>query len=83
MENTIAVTGDAALDSGADSRLNRLPCEVTTVTAIGSRARVGLAAPEPLVAEITAASAARLDLRPGTRVAAVWKATATRLIADA
>lgn len=74
--------GDAALDPGADSRLNRLACEVTTVTTIGSRARVGLAAPEPLVAEITAASATRLDLRPGTRVAAVWKATATRLIAD-
>ena len=64
-----------------DSRLNRLPCEVTTVTAIGSRARVGLAAPEPLAAEVTAASAARLDLRPGSRVVAVWKATATRLIA--
>ncbi|MBS1863210.1 MAG: hypothetical protein JSS68_16045 [Actinobacteria bacterium] len=28
-----------------DSRLNRLPCEVTTVTTIGSRARVGLAVP--------------------------------------
>jgi molybdate transport system ATP-binding protein len=65
-----------------DSRLNRLPCEVTSLTTIGSRARVGLAAPEPLVAEITAASAARLALRPGTRVVAVWKATATRLIAD-
>jgi molybdate transport system ATP-binding protein len=68
---------------GADSRLNRLACEVTTITTIGSRARIGLAAPEPLVAEITAASAARLDLRPGARVTAVWKATATRLIADA
>jgi molybdate transport system ATP-binding protein len=65
-----------------DSRLNRLACEVTSVTAIGSRARVGLAAPEPLVAEVTGASAARLDLRPGARVTAVWKATATRLIAD-
>jgi molybdate transport system ATP-binding protein len=68
--------------SPTDSRLNRLACEVTAVTTIGSRARIGLAAPEPLVAEITAASAARLDLRPGTRVVAVWKATATRLIAD-
>jgi len=68
--------------SPADSRLNRLGCEVTAVTTIGSRARVGLAAPEPLVAEITAASAARLDVRPGTHVVAVWKATATRLIAD-
>ncbi|HEX4306952.1 MAG TPA: ATP-binding cassette domain-containing protein [Solirubrobacterales bacterium] len=65
-----------------DSRLNRLACEVTAVTAIGSRTRVGLAAPEPLVAEVTGASAARLDLRPGARVVAVWKATATRLIPD-
>ncbi|HVV91575.1 MAG TPA: ATP-binding cassette domain-containing protein [Solirubrobacterales bacterium] len=70
-------------DASGDSRLNHLACEVTTVTTIGSRARVGLAAPEPLVAEITAASAARLDLRPRARVAAVWKATATRLIAEA
>jgi molybdate transport system ATP-binding protein len=90
-EISIEVGGEPAAGSPAsaptdpplDSRLNRLACEVTTVTAIGSRARVGLAAPEPLVAEITAASAARLGLRPGTRVTAVWKATATRLIADA
>jgi molybdate transport system ATP-binding protein len=74
--------GDGGAGEGADSRLNRLPCEVTSVTTIGSRARVGLAAPEPLAAEITAASATRLDLRPGVRVTAVWKATATRLIAD-
>ena len=70
-------------DTTEDSRLNRLECEVTMVTTIGSRARVGLASPEPVVAEITAASATRLDLRPGARVVAVWKATATRLIPDA
>ncbi|HVX34065.1 MAG TPA: TOBE domain-containing protein, partial [Solirubrobacterales bacterium] len=87
-EISIEAGGAAATSGGpspgppADSRLNRLACEVTTVTAIGSRARIGLAAPEPLVAEITAESAARLDLRPGSRVVAVWKATATRLIAD-
>jgi molybdate transport system ATP-binding protein len=83
---TGAEAGDPAAPapgSPADSRLNRLSCEVTTVTTIGSRARVGLAAPDPLVAEITVASATRLDLRPGVRVVAVWKATATRLIADA
>jgi molybdate transport system ATP-binding protein len=67
----------------AGSRLNRLACEVANVTTIGSRTRVGLLAPEPLVAEITTASAERLDLRPGALVTAVWKATATRLIADA
>jgi molybdate transport system ATP-binding protein len=79
----ISIEAGGAPDPGTDSRLNRLACEVTTVTTIGSRARVGLAAPEPLVAEITAASVTRLDLHPGTRVTAVWKATATRLIADA
>jgi molybdate transport system ATP-binding protein len=81
-EISIEAGNAPAPQASTDSRLNRLACEVTTVTTIGSRARVGLAAPEPLVAEITAASAARLDLHPGTRVAAVWKATATRLIAD-
>jgi molybdate transport system ATP-binding protein len=75
-----ANTEPAAAD--IDSRLNRLACEVTTITTIGSRARIGLAAPEPLVAEITAASATRLGLHPGARVTAVWKATATRLIGE-
>jgi molybdate transport system ATP-binding protein len=78
----ISLEVGAPAAAAPDSRLNRLACEVVSVTTIGSRARVGLAAPEPLVAEITAASAVRLDLRPGTRVTAVWKATATRLIAD-
>jgi ABC-type sulfate/molybdate transport systems ATPase subunit len=78
-----AATAGPAAPAIVDSRLNRIPCEVTTVTTVASRARVGLAAPEPLVAEITAASATRLDLGPGTRVVAVWKATATRLIAEA
>jgi molybdate transport system ATP-binding protein len=78
----ISIEASGAEATGGDSRLNRLACEVTSVTAIGSRARVGLAAPEALVAEVTGASAARLDLRPGARVVAVWKATATRLIAD-
>jgi molybdate transport system ATP-binding protein len=82
-EISIEASADAsAPDPPLDSRLNRLACEVTTITTIGSRARIGLAAPEPLVAEITATSAARLGLRPGTRVTAVWKATATRLIAE-
>jgi molybdate transport system ATP-binding protein len=81
-EISIEAAADGAGTAAADSRLNRLPCEVTTVTTIGSRARVGLASPEPLTAEITTASAERLDLRPGARVTAVWKATATRLIAD-
>jgi molybdate transport system ATP-binding protein len=63
----------------AGSALNRLPAKVTTVTEFGNRARVGLAVPQPLAAEVTAASIARLGLRPGTQVVASWKATATRL----
>jgi molybdate transport system ATP-binding protein len=61
------------------SAMNRIVAEVAAVTEFGNRARVGLAAPQPLAAEVTAASIARLGLRPGTRVAATWKATATRL----
>ncbi len=63
----------------AGSALNRLTAEVTTITEFGNRARVGLAAPQPLAAEVTTSSIARLGLRPGVRVAATWKATATRL----
>jgi ABC-type sulfate/molybdate transport systems ATPase subunit len=61
------------------SALNRLDVEVVSVTAIGNRTRVGLAAPQPLAAEITTASAERLRLAPGQRLIAVWKAAATRL----
>lgn len=70
--------GEAASPSG--SAQNRLEVEVTALTLLGPRARVALAAPEPLVADVTAASAARLELAPGRRVVAVWKATATRLV---
>ena len=41
---------------------------------------VGLAAPQPLVAEITGAAVGGLHLAPGVRVTATWKATATRLV---
>ncbi|MDX6730507.1 MAG: hypothetical protein QOC54_455, partial [Baekduia sp.] len=40
----------------------------------------GLAAPQPLTAEITDASARQLALEPGARAVATWKATATRLL---
>ncbi len=62
------------------SARNRLLAEVVSVTEVGNRARVGLLAPQPLAAEITAASAAELGLATGVRVAAVAKATATRLV---
>ncbi|MEA2391695.1 MAG: molybdate transport system ATP-binding protein [Solirubrobacteraceae bacterium] len=68
---------DAAHDG---SSRNHLPVEVTAVTTVGNRARVGLAAPQPLVAEVTDASARSLGLAPGRAVTATWKAVATRLI---
>jgi len=61
------------------SASNRLAAEVVSVTAVGNRVRVGLALPQPLTAEVTEASVARLELAPGARVLAVWKAAATRV----
>jgi molybdate transport system ATP-binding protein len=69
--------GGAAHESSA---LNRLAVEVISVTEIGNRARVGLSSPQPLVAEVTVESIRSLGLRPGVRVTAAWKATATRLV---
>lgn len=63
------------------SQQNHLRAEVVSLTAVGNRVRLGLAGPQPLAAEITAASAERLELRPGARVVASWKAAATRLVA--
>ena len=75
----------AAVDELRDLVSNGLPrrveARVTSVTEIGSRVRVGLLAGQPLVAEITSESVARLGLAPGTGVVASWKATATRLVA--
>jgi molybdopterin-binding protein len=51
-----------------------------SVTEVGNRARIGLLASQPLVAEITGESVQELGLAPGTRVIATWKATATRLV---
>jgi molybdate transport system ATP-binding protein len=62
------------------SALNHLEARVTSLTEIGNRARVGLHASQPLAAEVTSASAARLGLTTGSRVIATWKATATRLV---
>ena len=67
-------------DTHERSARNRLAAEVVSVTTIGSRTRVGLAAGQPLAAEVTTTSAERLGLAPGVRVAATWKATATRLV---
>ena len=70
----------AAAGEPRGSALNRLSAEITSVTRIGNRVRLGLAASQPLTAEITHASATALGLRQGTRVTAGWKAAATRLV---
>ncbi|MGE5636571.1 MAG: ABC transporter ATP-binding protein [Nocardioidaceae bacterium] len=62
------------------SAQNHLGVEVTSITAVGNRVRVGLAAPQPLTAEITDSSVRRLGLAPGARAVASWKATSTRLL---
>jgi molybdate transport system ATP-binding protein len=62
------------------SAQNRLTVEVLSMTTIGNRVRLGLAAPQPLAAEVTHAAAERLGLRTGAVVTASWKATATRLV---
>jgi molybdenum ABC transporter ATP-binding protein len=59
-----------------DSRLNHLTAPVASIAPLGNRVRVRVG---PVVAEITAASAERLALRPGATVTASFKATATRL----
>jgi len=86
-EGPVAVTlhpWDIAVEpadsEAAGSARNRLPATVVTVTAIGARVRLGLEAGQPVTAEVTAAAVAALDLRPGTRVDATFKAAATRLV---
>ncbi len=65
---------------GGGSARNHLEAEVVSVTEIGSRARIGLAGAQPLSAEVTRTAVRDLALRPGARVAATWKASATRLL---
>ena len=75
------ITIEPAGEEPHGSTQNRLLAEVLAVTTVGNRVRVSLAAPQPLAAEITLASAERLGLRAGATVNATWKATATRLVA--
>jgi molybdate transport system ATP-binding protein len=64
----------------SESAQNRLLARVLSVTTVGNRVRVGLAAGQPLVAEITGKAAQDLRLAAGSEVTASWKATATRLV---
>jgi molybdate transport system ATP-binding protein len=74
----IAIEADGERSAG--SAQNHLPAEIATITTIANRMRLGLQTPQPLVAEVTGLSVARMHLEPGTRVTATWKAAATRLI---
>jgi molybdate transport system ATP-binding protein len=71
---------DPAPGSTAGSSRNRIVARVTGLTPLGNHVRVGLALPQPLTADVTAAAAAALGLAPGATVAATFKATATRLL---
>ena len=62
------------------SAQNHLAVRVVSVTTVANRVRVGLAAPQPLTAELSDASVHELDLVPGAPVVATWKAAATRLL---
>ena len=64
-------------EAPSDSALNHIRGEIASVVAIGNRVRVRVG---PLTAEVTSASAERLELRRGERVTATFKATATRIV---
>jgi molybdate transport system ATP-binding protein len=72
---------DAPAGSPDESAQNRLTARITSVTTVGNRVRLGLAAGQPLVAEVTSKAINDLQLAVGREVSASWKATATRLMA--
>jgi molybdate transport system ATP-binding protein len=74
----ITLAPEDATDAG--SARNRLHVRVVSVTPVGNRVRVGLAAPQPLTAEVTAEAVAALDLIPGSRLVAGFKATGIRVL---
>ena len=74
----IALAPPGAVDPG--SARNHLEVAVVSVTAVGNRVRVGLAAPQPLTAELTEPAVERLHIEPGARLVASWKATATKVL---
>jgi molybdate transport system ATP-binding protein len=65
----------------AGSAQNHLAARVTSIVTVGNRARVGLLAGQPLLAEVTQESVRGLGLVVGASVCAAWKATATRVVA--
>jgi molybdate transport system ATP-binding protein len=75
-EIALARPGEAARDSAR----NHLEVEVVSITTVGPRVRVGLAAPQPLTAELSETSLRELALVPGARAVASFKAAATRVL---
>jgi molybdate transport system ATP-binding protein len=63
-----------------DSAQNHVAGTVASVAPLGNRVRIQIG---PVTAEVTADSAARLGLEPGERAVASFKATGTKLYADA
>jgi len=74
------ITIEPAGTPGTGSAQNRLDVEIVSVTTIGNRVRLGLTAPQPLIAEVTDASVRHLGLTTGTRAIAAWKAASTRVL---
>ncbi|MFL5826059.1 MAG: ABC transporter ATP-binding protein [Thermoleophilaceae bacterium] len=70
-------------DEPSGSQVNRLQGRVSSLTLLGNRARVAVATPQPVIAEVTTASVERLRLEEGAPAAVAWKATATRLVPGA
>jgi molybdate transport system ATP-binding protein len=75
-EIALARPGDVAHDSAR----NHLEVDVLSITTVGTRVRVGLAAPQPLTAELSAASTRELGLERGGRAVASFKAAAARVL---
>jgi molybdate transport system ATP-binding protein len=74
----VALTRDAA---GASTQRNRLAGVVRAISIEGPLARVEMDCGFPMVALVTAQSAADLNLRPGESLAAIVKTTSVHLIA--
>ena len=66
-----------AREEPTDSTQNHVRAPVASLVPVGNRVRVAVG---PLTAEITAASAERLALRPGETVVASFKATGARIV---
>ena len=60
-----------------DSALNVITGDIRSIVHVGSRVRVRIG---PITAEVTSASAEKLDLTTGGRAVASFKATGTRLL---